>query len=214
MVYHNLPKKHFVLCKVKPCGYCNAKRFPLEGPFFCCWQGKVKLHMPDVSDELRWRFSSQTDPDAIYFRKHIWYFNSLFSFASLGANLDRRYNTPKGSWVYTFSIHGQVYHRLDQLAHGQEGLRHMQLYFYDTDETIRHRIQRSPNLDEGVIRTILWLLEDNPYVHVFRSLGNIANLDEYRIVLNTDIGVDQRRYNTPIVSQVAAIWEEGNDTAK
>jgi hypothetical protein len=57
-------------------------------------------------------------------------------------------------------------------------------------------------------------LEDNPYVHVFRSLGNIANLDEYRIVLNTDIGVDQRRYNTPIVSQVAAIWEEGNDTAK
>jgi hypothetical protein len=90
----------------------------------------------------------------------------------------------------------------------------MQLYFYDTDETIRHRIQQSPNLDEGVIRTILQLLEDNPYVHVFRSLGNIANLDEYQIVLNTDIGVDQRRYNTPIVSQVATIWEEGNDTAK
>jgi hypothetical protein len=57
-------------------------------------------------------------------------------------------------------------------------------------------------------------LKDNSYVSVFQSLGNVANLDEYRIELNTDIGVDQRRYNAPIVSQVAAIWEEGSDIAK
>jgi hypothetical protein len=140
MVYHNLPKKHLVLCKVKPCGCCNMKRFPLEGPSFCCRQGKVKLHMPDVPDELRWLLSIQTYWDALYFRKHIQYFNSHFSFVSLGANLDRRYNTPKGSGVYTLWIHGQVYNRLDQLVHGQEGPRHMQLYFYDIDETIRHKI--------------------------------------------------------------------------
>jgi hypothetical protein len=120
MVYHNLPKKHFVLHKVKHCGYCNAKRFPLEGRSFCCRQGKVKLHMSDVPDELQWLFLSQTDRDAPYFRKHIRYFNSHFSFANLGANLDWRYNTPKGSGVYTFQIHGQVYHQLDQLVHGQE----------------------------------------------------------------------------------------------
>jgi hypothetical protein len=66
----------------------------------------------------------------------------------------------------------------------------MQLYFYDTYETIRHRIQWSPNLDEGVIMTVLRLLEDNPYVRVFWSLGNVANLDEYRIKINTDIGVN------------------------
>jgi hypothetical protein len=48
-------------------------------------------------------------------------------------------------------------------------------------------------------------------VHVFRSLGNVSNLEEYKIELNTDIGVDQRRYNAPTVSQVAAIWEEGCD---
>jgi hypothetical protein len=90
----------------------------------------------------------------------------------------------------------------------------MQLYFYDTDEILQHRIQRSPNLDEGVIRIVLQLLENNPYICVFRSLGNIANLDDCRIELNTDIGVDQRRYNAISVSQVAAIWEEGSDTAK
>jgi hypothetical protein len=115
----------------------------------------VKLHTLDAPDELRRLFLSQADRDAIYFRKHIRYFNSHFSFASLGVNLDRRYNTPKGSGVYTFRIHGQLYHHLDQLVHGQEGPRHMQLYFYDTDETIRHRIQWSPNLDEGVIRIVL-----------------------------------------------------------
>jgi hypothetical protein len=76
----------------------------------------------------------------------------------------------------------------------------MQLYFYDIDETIRHRIQRSPNLDEGVVRTVLRILEDNPYVRVFWSLGNVANLDEYRIELNTDIGFSKRRYNAPTVS--------------
>jgi hypothetical protein len=48
-------------------------------------------------------------------------------------------------------------------------------------------------------------------VHVFRSLGNVSNLEEYKIKLNTDIGVDQRRYTAPTVSQVAAIWEEGSD---
>jgi hypothetical protein len=127
MVYHNLPKKHFVLRKMKPYGYCNAKRFPLEGPSFCCRQGKVKLHMPDVPVEQRWLFSSQTDRDALYFRKHIRYFNSHFSFANIVANLDRRYNTLKGSRVYTFWTHGQMHHRLDQLVHGQEGPRHMQL---------------------------------------------------------------------------------------
>jgi hypothetical protein len=57
-------------------------------------------------------------------------------------------------------------------------------------------------------------LKDNPYAHVFRSLGNIANLDEYQIELNANIGVDQRNYNTPTISQVVAIWEEGSDTAK
>jgi hypothetical protein len=61
---------------------------------------------------------------------------------------------------------------------------------------------------------VLRLLEDNPYVRVFRSLGNVANLDEYQIKLNTHIGVNQRSYNVPTVSQVAAIRKEVSDTAK
>ena len=46
-----------------------------------------------------------------------------------------------------------------------------------------------------LIRAILQILENNPYVHAFRSVGQMQNLDEFKIELNTSISVDQRRYN-------------------
>jgi len=94
---------------------------------------------------------------------------------------------------------------------GAKGLRHMQLYFYDTDETMHHRMKRSPHLDATVIRTILNIMQHNPYVQAFKSLGTLTNLDCYAIELNTSIFVDQRRYNAPPMEQVAAIWFDGND---
>ena len=87
----------------------------------------------------------------------------------------------------------------------------MQLYFYDTDETLSQRIKRSPHLDSKLIRAILRILENNPYVRVFRTVGQMQNLDELKIELNTSISVDQRRYNAPAMDQVAAIWQDGFD---
>jgi hypothetical protein len=152
------------------------------------------------------------DEDAKYFRKRIRYLNSHFAFASLGVTLDRRYNSPVGTGIYTFRVHGGLYHRLDHLVPGGHGARHLQLYFYDTeDEALSHRVKRSPDLDINLIRNILVILQDNPYVHTFRRNGAFPNLDDYRIELNTNITPDQRRYNAPTASQVAAIWMEGND---
>ena len=108
-------------------------------------------------------------------------------------------------------MHGQIYHRLDQLRSGKDGPRHMQLYFYDTDETLSQRCKRSPHLDSGLIRTILRILENNMYIRFFRSVGQMQNLDELKIELNTSISVDQRRYNAPAMEQVAAIWQDGSD---
>jgi hypothetical protein len=62
---------------------------------------------------------------------------------------------------YTFKAHGQIYHMLDQLMPGVKGPRHMQLYFYDTDKTMHHRMKRSPHLDANVIRTILNIMQRN-----------------------------------------------------
>ncbi|XP_071685017.1 uncharacterized protein [Lolium perenne] len=100
---------------------------------------------------------------------------------------------------------------MDDLVPGDKGPRHLQLYFYDTDETLEHRVKRSPDLDINIIRAILEILKDNPYVKTFKSCGSVPNLEEYRISLNTDIRLDQRRYNVPTASQVAAMWVEGSD---
>jgi hypothetical protein len=63
-----------------------------------------------------------------------------------------------GTGIYIFKVHGQIYHKLDELRPGKKGPRHMQLYFYDTDETLTQRIKRSPHLDANLIRAILQIL--------------------------------------------------------
>ncbi|KAG2582525.1 hypothetical protein PVAP13_6KG242412 [Panicum virgatum] len=68
-----------------------------------------------------------------------------------------------------------------------------------------------PHLDSRLIRTILRILENNPYVRVFRNVGQMQNLDELKIELSTSISVDQRRYNAPAIDQVASIWQDGSD---
>ena len=108
----------------------------------------------------------------------------------MGVSIDRSLATTKGTGIYTFKAHGQIYHKLDQLVFGVREPRHMQLYFYDTDETMHHRIKRSPHLDAHVIHTILDIMQENPYVQVFKSVGTLTNLDCYTIALNTSISVD------------------------
>jgi hypothetical protein len=204
-IYQNLPQRH-KLRNVADCSYCGAMRFQYETPGFCCRKGKVQIHIPEVPTELKRLFTSQVDDDAKYFRNHIRYINSHFAFASLGVTLDRRYNSPVGTGIYTFRVHGGLYHRLDHLVPGGDNARHLQLYFYDTeDEALSHRVKRSPDLDINLIRNILAILQDNPYVHTFRRNGAFQNLDDYQIELNTNITPDQRRYNAPTASQVAAI---------
>lgn len=208
-IYQDLPAPS-VLTRVPNCKFCNAKRFQYESPAWCCRKGKIVIANTAVPDELHRLFTNQTDVDARYFREHIRYFNSHFSFTSLGVTLDQRYCNGS-SGVYTFRAQGQVYHRIDQLQPGDHGPRHLQLYFYDTDSNLAHRVRRSPDLDVNLIRKILHILQNNPYVHTFRTMGSVENLDEYRISLNTNIILDQRVYNAPTASQVAAIWVEGND---
>ena len=210
-IYRNLPTKHHVLRKVPDCRHCGALRFPFEGPAFCCRKGKVDIITPDIPEELKRLFTSQDDEDAKYFREHIRYFNSHFSFTTLGVTLDRRVSTAAGTGVYTFRACGGLYHALDGLVPADNGPRHLQLYIYYTDQDLVHRAMRSPDLNIDLIRKILRILERNPYAQVLKSLGSVPNLDEYRISLNTDINLDQRRYNAPTTSQVAAIWVEGSD---
>ena len=65
---------------------------------FCCRQGNVNIVNTPILDDLRSLFTSQTDRDALYFRKNIRYFNSHF-FASFGASVDQRVATVAGDYL-------------------------------------------------------------------------------------------------------------------
>ncbi|KAI3764815.1 hypothetical protein L2E82_14832 [Cichorium intybus] len=68
-----------------------------------------------------------------------------------------------------------------------------------------------PNLDRKITETLTRVLASNPYVRTFRQLSNLGPLDNYRVTLNASVELDQRVYNEPTTSEVAAIWVEGNE---
>ncbi|CAI9303540.1 unnamed protein product [Lactuca saligna] len=54
-------------------------------------------------------------------------------------------------------------------------------------------------------------LKHNPYAFFFRSLRDVPDFHDYKIVLKTISTQDQRVYNKPHVSQVAVIWVESQE---
>ncbi|KAL0399914.1 UNVERIFIED_CONTAM: hypothetical protein Sradi_2334700 [Sesamum radiatum] len=87
----------------------------------------------------------------------------------------------------------------------------LQLYFHDVENEVDNRLAVSDKLKEELVLMIMKLLEANPYSLFFRSLREIPELHDYRIVLRADPGLDQRIYNVPVVDQVAAIWKDSDE---
>ncbi|RCV30826.1 hypothetical protein SETIT_6G126900v2, partial [Setaria italica] len=66
-------------------------------------------------------------------------YNSLFSFTSMGANIDDGIND--GASPYVFKINGLLYHRIGSLRPAEyESPKFAQLYIYGTEHEIRNRI--------------------------------------------------------------------------
>jgi hypothetical protein len=86
--------------------------------------------------------------------------------------------------------------------------------FYDDPNLEQRFWHSSPNLDQDVIRRVNDILKDNPYTQTFINLGKVDDLAEYCMELNTDMRLNQRRYNLPISCEVAVVWVESNDLRK
>ncbi|XP_027177750.1 uncharacterized protein LOC113776901 [Coffea eugenioides] len=69
----------------------------------------------------------------------------------------------------------------------------------------------SAKFRESIVQQLKSVLDDNPYSVFIRRLADIKDLDRYRIFLKSNPGLDQRVFNIPSASQVAAIWLD-NDT--
>ena len=65
--------------------------------------------------------------------------------------------------------------------------------------------------DKEVIDRLVAIMRGNPYSEHFRTLGVVDDLEDYHVELNLDQRLDQRTYNVPTTSEVAAVWIEGSE---
>ncbi|XP_073359742.1 uncharacterized protein [Aegilops tauschii subsp. strangulata] len=211
-VYSKIPDNTHILKLAANCEHCKARKFESENDGFCCRNGQIELKQPEPVPELM-RLWSSMDADSRHFWENIRFFNGHFAFTTLGISLDENYTNMK-SGVYTFRAHGTIYHNVHSFGPSSRP-EHLQLYFYDDDPNLNHRKAATNQLDQDVVKMLVDILKENPYSQQFRSLGaHKDNLDDYGIDLNTDKRLDQRRYNRPLSTEVAAIWVEGSDLAK
>uniref|UniRef100_A0A453SNC7 Helitron helicase-like domain-containing protein n=1 Tax=Aegilops tauschii subsp. strangulata TaxID=200361 RepID=A0A453SNC7_AEGTS len=196
------------------CSLCHATKFKYETEGLCCKKGQIRLATPDTPPELM-RLWTSNNPDARHFRQNIRFFNGHFSFTTLYCHLDRDTTDMRTAGIYTFPAHGQLYHNIHSFGNSQSNPKHLELYFYDDDPSLEHRYrlcrEEMYKQDKNVIRIITDILRGNPYSQQFRSLGQAENIEDYRLILNLDQRLDQRTYNEPINSEVAAVWIEGNE---
>ena len=198
-VYHGIPTEHRVLPEQNACIYCAAKRFRYESDGFCCMKGNIKLAYSPIPEDLYELFTSQSELGKV-FKRNIRAYNTNFSFTSMGVTLDSSMaNMTSG--VYTFRAHGGIYHKIDQLVPRDGQPRHLQLYFYDDQSELSHRLHWR-NLERNIVEILTRVLSTNPYAVTFRSLGELGPLDNYRVTLNTSVELDQRVYNRPTTSEV------------
>ncbi|PWZ20060.1 ATP-dependent DNA helicase pif1 [Zea mays] len=214
-VYNNIPEETHMLKLVPNCGYCTAKKFEYEPPGFCCRGGKVELALVETPPQLK-RLWDSADSDARHFRDNIRFFNGHFSFTSLYCCLDSMTTNVRDSGIYTFRAQGMMYHNIKSFGR-EDGAehKHLELYFYDDDPSLEHRYRKCreehQQKDKEVIKQIVDILRGNPYSKHLRTMGHVDNLDDYRIALNLDQTLNQKTYNAPLTSEVAAVWIEGSE---
>ncbi|GKB28915.1 hypothetical protein Tco_0868316, partial [Tanacetum coccineum] len=215
-----------------PCESCDAQLWQAEsmignthstsGSFsLCCGRGKVKLgneiHNPP---KLLMDLICGNHPKSSNFIDNIRHYNSMFSFTSIGAKQDTSVN--QGHGAYCYRIQGQNYHRMGTLL-PDEGKPPVfaQLYIYDTDNEIQHRIKCVSNdpsasttnneIDHDLTVELCDMLDAiNPLVAQFRMAGErlVIATEENKYKLRLIIGTrmrDCRQYNLPTAFEVAAL---------
>ncbi|KAG6621819.1 hypothetical protein I3842_Q005000 [Carya illinoinensis] len=204
-----VPSEAYSLPYVPCCRHCKAKRFYHETNGFCCADGTISLATNAVPDQLYDLFTSNTDESA-HFKTYIRTYNNKFAFTSFGVKFDEDL-CRRNRGIYTFRTQGQIYHYINDLIPLNGRPSYLQLYFYDTEHELENRISDSDRMNPSIISQLIDILHINPYSLFFRSLGDLSNLENQVIHIRSDVGLDQRVFNVPTSSQVAAIWVENED---
>ncbi|XP_022872070.1 uncharacterized protein LOC111391153 [Olea europaea var. sylvestris] len=186
----SVPATAYVLPTCDYCKHCGARKLYRKTKGFCCSDGNVKLFMPDSPDELYTLFTSK-EPVSMEFKKYALSYYNHFAFTSFGVKYDKKlFKAYKG--IYTFRIQGQVYHYVNQLIPDNNTPCYMQLYFYDIANELENHMKTSEHLVESILFLLIEILK-------------------HKIQIRCHPGLDQRVFDTPLASQVAAIWVQDDE---
>ncbi|KIJ47632.1 hypothetical protein M422DRAFT_248636 [Sphaerobolus stellatus SS14] len=214
--------KHYLGWMNQKCEHCNAlhwldERITYKGskqnPKFglSCNHGKVQL--PPPSDPPIDLLDHFTDPGPVgkEFRDHIRQYNAAFAFTSLGCKLlpdNARSGAP-----YAFQISGELHHQHGALLPLEdEAPVYAQLYFFDPDIALQHRMGNPANvsLNRNTTQFLQEMLQRcNPFINIYKTAKDLLqqnlNISEMAVRIHFDASKDQRHYNAPTASEIATI---------
>ncbi|XP_050279142.1 uncharacterized protein LOC126720581 [Quercus robur] len=193
----------------------KSKRPRIPTFSLCCMEGKVKLPLlrktPPLLNELLDPLGGQRSKS---FRTQIRSYNAMFAMTSMGGKVDNRVNDGRGPYI--FRLNGQIHHRIGTLLpNNGEDPQFAQLYFYDTENEVQHRMNAfssstvNKDLDPSIVDALVQMFdESNNLVKIFRmSRDHFIERDIHHLRLRL-IGsrtTDGREYNLPTCSEIAAI---------
>nr|CAD1824599.1 unnamed protein product [Ananas comosus var. bracteatus] len=207
------------------CEFCGAlfwyeerlekdKRLTRPRYSICCMQGKVELPLLKNPPSTLNNLLHNKDSRSNHFLKKIRSYNMMFSFTSMGGQIDSTIN--QGGGPYVFKLHGQNCHMIGSLLPTQGSRpRFSQLYIYDTENEVLNRIsaisssRSSDEFDSTIVNELKSMLDDcNCLAKSFRMARDRFVAEDYqdlKLRLLRKRGTDGRRYNLPTSSEVAAL---------
>lgn len=115
-------------------------------------------------------------------------------------NMKKTYVEEIKVYIYTFQVQGQVCHYINELLPSNSHPSYLQLYFYDSKHEIENRFYVSNKMNSCILEKIIVILKVNPYSNFFQALKNVPNLENYKIHIRSNVGLDQRIYNSPSIN--------------
>ncbi|XP_058726554.1 uncharacterized protein LOC131597913 [Vicia villosa] len=209
--------------RVWECQFCHASMWYQERKMksrhttvpkfhWCCKSGKVVLPLlANPPPLLQHLLHSSASEESKNYQSNLRVYNAMFSFTSPGMKFDK--TVADGRGPPTLRLHGQTCHRIGTLIpdDGQTP-QYAQLYIFDTDNEIDNRIKCFSDSDV-VNRDVVGKLKDmldncNPHAKAFQMARDLLRGNPFldlKIRLICDRPQDGRVYNTPTVSEVAAL---------
>ena len=201
------------------CPFCGALMFLGErvhpstraAPRFqmCCKGDKIELPKIDSPPDAYMELLRSTSQQGKHFRQYIRAYNNSFAFTSSGANFDKHLAQGRQG-IYTWRVNGNFCHMISNnlMPTRDQPPKFAQIYIYDTGKQVQHRLNYNNAISQWAVEFLTNMLIDINHF-ACNCIPNIETLQNsstqhFEATIQPLQG-DDRRYDLPTASEVAAI---------